>query len=52
MQLRTIGALDSFYFADHKYALADGEIKIRVKAAGLNFRDIMVILGQLSIDPE
>ena len=51
MQLRTVGALDSFYFADHKPCLADGEVKIRVKAAGLNFRDIMVTLGQLNIDP-
>ncbi len=50
MQLRTIGALDSFYFADHKYAVADGEVKIRVKAAGLNFKDIMITLGQLNTD--
>lgn len=50
MQLRTIGALDSFYFADHKNTVANGEVKIRVKAAGLNFRDIMVTLGQLNID--
>lgn len=51
MQLRTIGALDSFYFADHESAVANGEVKIRVKAVGLNFRDIMVTLGQLNIDP-
>ena len=51
MQLRTIGALDSFYFADHPITLADGEVKIQVKAIGLNFRDIMVTLGQLHIDP-
>ena len=51
MQLRTIGALDSFYFADHTNAVADDEVKIQVKAVGLNFRDIMVTLGQLNIDP-
>lgn len=51
MQLRTLGALDSFYFADHTYAVADDEVKILVKAVGLNFRDIMVTLGQLNIDP-
>ena len=51
MQLRTIGALDSLYFADHTNAVADDEVKIQVKAVGLNFRDIMVTLGQLNIDP-
>ena len=51
MQLRTIGALDSFYFADDESAVADGEVRIRVKAVGLNFKDIMVTLGQLNIDP-
>ena len=51
MQLRTVGALDSFYFVDHRSAAADGEVKIRVKAAGLNFKDIMVALGRLNIDP-
>ena len=51
MQLRTLGALDSFYFADHTCAVAENEVKIQVKAVGLNFRDIMVTLGQLNIDP-
>ena len=50
MQLRTIGALDSFYFADHTDAVADDEVKIQVKAVGLNFKDIMVTLGQLNVD--
>lgn len=27
LQLRTIGALDSFYFADHTHAVADDEVK-------------------------
>lgn len=50
MQLRTTGALDSFYFADHTNAVADDEVKIQVKAVGLNFKDIMVTLGQLNVD--
>ena len=50
MKLKTKGALDSFYFADHTNVVADDEVKIQVKVAGLNFRDVMVTLGQLNID--
>ncbi|KAF2012105.1 polyketide synthase [Aaosphaeria arxii CBS 175.79] len=51
LELRfTPGQLDSFHFgpdASVKVPLADQEVLIEVKAAGINFRDVMVVLNQL-----
>jgi NADPH:quinone reductase-like Zn-dependent oxidoreductase len=46
----TPGQLDSFHFgpdASAKFPLAVGEVLVEVKAAGINFRDVMVVLNQL-----
>jgi acyl transferase domain-containing protein/NADPH:quinone reductase-like Zn-dependent oxidoreductase len=46
----TPGQLDSFHFgpdASAKLPLASGEVFVEVKAAGINFRDVMVVLNQL-----
>jgi acyl transferase domain-containing protein/NADPH:quinone reductase-like Zn-dependent oxidoreductase/NADP-dependent 3-hydroxy acid dehydrogenase YdfG len=46
----TTGQLDSFHFARDEIAsqpLADDEVEIQVKAAGINFTDVMIVLGQM-----
>jgi len=46
------GLLDSLHFDDREEMLvdlADDEIEIEVKAAGLNFRDVMIVSGFLFI---
>lgn len=46
----TPGVLDSLHFTDYaavKEPLADNEILLEVRAVGVNFRDLMVALGQL-----
>ncbi|KAF3398157.1 Compactin diketide synthase mokB [Penicillium rolfsii] len=48
LQISHLGALDTLYFADDVVEpLADDGIEIEVKATGLNFKDIVVIMGQL-----
>lgn len=48
MVLDTPGNLESFRLeAQDQVALSADEIRIRVKAAGLNFRDVLSALGQL-----
>ncbi|KAJ5683110.1 type I iterative polyketide synthase [Penicillium macrosclerotiorum] len=48
LQIGNLGALDTLYFADEVVEpLADDEIEIEVKATGLNFKDIVVTMGQL-----
>ena len=45
------GALDSLYFKDdivHGRALLEHEVEIEVKATSMNFKDIMISMGQLS----
>ncbi|KAH9866810.1 hypothetical protein J1614_008503, partial [Plenodomus biglobosus] len=45
------GQLGSFHFgsdASVKLPLAQGEVLVQVKAAGINFRDVMVVLNQIS----
>ena len=43
------GFLDTLYFAEDKQTvLADDEIEIDVKSAGLNFKDVILALGQLA----
>lgn len=43
------GSLDTLYFTDETVGpLGDDEIEIEVKATGLNFKDIVVTMGQLA----
>ncbi|KAJ5088244.1 type I iterative polyketide synthase [Penicillium angulare] len=49
LQISSPGSLDSLYFADDvPEPLADDDIEIEVKATGLNFKDIVVTMGQLA----
>ena len=50
MTIGSVGLLDSLRFIgddQNVVALSDGEIEIDTKAVGLNFRDILIALGQL-----
>ncbi|KAL8691096.1 MAG: hypothetical protein Q9218_003606 [Villophora microphyllina] len=50
MELGQIGLLDTIHFVEnksHEVVLADNEVEISVQAAGMNFKDIMISLGQL-----
>jgi NADPH:quinone reductase-like Zn-dependent oxidoreductase len=49
----SIGVLDNMYLADdpeHGEPLGDGEVELRIMASGLNFRDVLVVLGQINLD--
>ena len=50
LRIGSVGLLDSFYF-DHdshlEGLLGSDEVEIQIKAAGLNFRDVMTALGEL-----
>lgn len=51
MSVGTAGALDSLYFHDDQDVsvnLGEHEIEIDVKATGMNFKDVVVAMGQLS----
>ncbi|KAF2758829.1 polyketide synthase [Pseudovirgaria hyperparasitica] len=49
MQIGSYGALDSIHWVDDiPVALGDGDVEIEVKASGVNFKDIVVCMGQLS----
>ncbi|KAK3169216.1 hypothetical protein OEA41_008599 [Lepraria neglecta] len=53
-EIRTPGLLDSIRFvADDRISgeLPDNCVKVQVKESGINFRDIMTALGQISIYP-
>lgn len=50
MTIGSIGLLDTLTFTDdfqHQQPLAADEIELKVKAVGLNFRDVLVALGQI-----
>lgn len=50
MTIGSIGLLDTLTFTDdfqHQQPLAADEIEFKVKAVGLNFRDVLVALGQI-----
>lgn len=50
MKLGQIGLLDTIHFADNKslqLPLADNDVEISIQAAGLNFKDVMMSLGQI-----
>jgi len=49
--IETPGALDTLYFTDDlavRTPLPDCEVEIEVKATSMNFKDIMISMGQLS----
>jgi NADPH:quinone reductase-like Zn-dependent oxidoreductase len=49
IQIGNPGALDSLYFLDDSPSpLDENQIELEVKANGLNFKDIMVAMGQLA----
>lgn len=53
LALDGVGSLDSFYFSDDATVgaavpMAAGEVEISVRAVGLNFRDILIAMGELS----
>jgi NADPH:quinone reductase-like Zn-dependent oxidoreductase/aryl carrier-like protein len=49
MTIATLGSLDSFYFIDDEpKPLGDDEVEIEVKATGMNFKDVVVTMGQLA----
>lgn len=49
LQIGSAGSLDTLFFVDDNAGpLADDEIEIEVKATGLNFKDIVVTMGQLA----
>ncbi|GJC84774.1 highly reducing polyketide synthase azaB [Colletotrichum liriopes] len=50
MAVGTPGRLDTLHFQDDQHAiepLLDDEVEIKVKGVGLNFKDVMVAMGQL-----
>lgn len=50
MTIGSIGLLDTLTFTDdfqHQQPLGDNEIELKIKAVGLNFRDVLVALGQI-----
>ncbi|KAL2833622.1 polyketide synthase [Aspergillus pseudoustus] len=53
MYVQIPGSLDSMVFKDntdkHEEALPDGFIEIKAEVFGVNFRDVMVALGQLEV---
>ncbi|KAJ6145304.1 hypothetical protein N7470_009199 [Penicillium chermesinum] len=49
LEIGSAGALDTLYFTDEEpEPLDDDDIEIEVKATGLNFKDIVVTMGQLA----
>ena len=53
MSVETLGLLDSIQFvsdAHFKRPLYSDEVEIEVKATGVNFKDVMVALGQVASD--
>lgn len=50
MRMGNAGSLDNIYFEDQSSELEkllDEDVKIHIKAMGMNFKDIMVALGQI-----
>ncbi|CAG7924264.1 unnamed protein product [Penicillium olsonii] len=49
LEIGHLGALDSLYFVhDSPPPLGENQIELEVKATGLNFKDIVVTMGQLA----
>ncbi|KAH8881784.1 polyketide synthase [Thozetella sp. PMI_491] len=48
MAIGTTGALDTLFFHDEEqYELGEHEIEIKVEATGMNFKDVVIAMGQL-----
>ena len=50
LRVGQVGQLDSIYFQDHQSlenALGDDEVEISIKSIGMNFKDVMIALGQI-----
>ena len=50
LDMRQIGLLDSFYFGSQNLSdmeIADDEVEVCVKSAGLNFKDVLIASGTL-----
>lgn len=48
MDIGTTGALDTLFFVDEEeYELSESEVEIQVKATGMNFKDVVIAMGQL-----
>ncbi|KAF2843914.1 KR-domain-containing protein [Plenodomus tracheiphilus IPT5] len=50
LTIETPGLLDTLYYAeqlDHQNELKEGEVEIEVRATSLNFKDVMIALGQI-----
>ncbi|KAI0130517.1 polyketide synthase [Xylariales sp. AK1849] len=48
MAVGTTGALDTLYFHDEELNdLGDDEVEIKVHATGMNFKDVVIAMGQL-----
>ncbi|CRG86478.1 Fatty acid synthase [Talaromyces islandicus] len=49
ISIRSPGSLDTLYFADDSASVLDAAfVEVEVKATGINFKDIVVSMGQLS----
>lgn len=51
LEIESAGALDTLYFEDDYIVhtpLQDHEIEVQIKATGMNFKDVMIAMGQLS----
>nr|POF04498.1 reducing polyketide synthase pks1 [Quercus suber] len=49
MVIASPGALDTFYWVDEEVpALGDKQVEVEVKATGMNFKDVVVSMGQLA----
>ncbi|PVH89083.1 putative polyketide synthase [Cadophora sp. DSE1049] len=54
MEIGSPGLLDTIHFVDDPMMegdLADDSVEIEVIAAGINFRDVMMAVGQIQIEP-
>ncbi|RFU26058.1 hypothetical protein B7463_g10269, partial [Scytalidium lignicola] len=49
LSIGTTGALDTLYFQDEEVQpIRDDEIEIQVEATGMNFKDVVIAMGQVS----
>ena len=53
LSVGVLGALDSLFFDDNcavREPLRDDEVEIEIRAVGLNFRDVLIAMGEMSDD--
>ncbi|KAL9122898.1 MAG: hypothetical protein Q9187_000549 [Circinaria calcarea] len=54
MEIGTPGLLDTIHFIDDArmlLPLENDSVEVKIKAAGLNFRDVMMAMGQIKVEP-